>query len=125
MLQLAPVTRYKRARRSCEVVLECAWISKTLLVVTSVLNSRSNPVLVTSSQKAPTQTSTLARITNDACYAAIGLRDSIQACTSEVSCHCRVCRDVEIYNNANIGDPCCRNSPVVVNYKRIKTLTPG
>ena len=83
MLQSGSAARYTPTRRSVDGTVEFAGIHEAKLTPTLVVHRRNRPVLVRK-RSSYAQINVGKRKESSACHAAIGLRDSIQACTPEV-----------------------------------------
>ena len=83
MLQSGSAARYTPARRSVDGTIECAGIHEAIISPTLVVHRRNRPVLE-SKKSSHAKTNVGKGKESSARHAAIGLRDSIQACTPEV-----------------------------------------
>ena len=80
MLQSGSTARYTPARRSVDGTIECAGIHEAIITPTLVVHRRNRPVLV-SKNSSYAQINVGKGKESSACNDAIGLRESIQACT--------------------------------------------
>ena len=83
MLQSGSAARYTPARRSVDGTVECAGIHEAIISPALVVHRRNRPVIVRK-KSSYAETNVGKGKESSACHAAIGLRDSIQACTPEV-----------------------------------------